>query len=1169
MGINMKSMIGKSTLREIRQSLGRYLAILAIVALGVGFLSGLRASKPSMVETGDKYFKNQVLYDFRLISTLGFDEKSIENIRKRTDVRTVEGAYSFDVICKSGSQGNANVMRMHSLTEGINEPELVAGRLPQKADECLVDASMFSYKYIGKKLKVSEDNAEEDLEHFAYRDYKIVGVVRSPLYCQFERGNTALGNGTVAGFGYLLPEGFVSEAYTEVYVKLTEDFYLYSEEYTRYIDEKIPKWEAYLEELSKDRYAFVLEDGNKKIADAKIELHDAKADGESQLKDAKEELDRAADEIEDGKVKLEEGKKEIADGWEKIRQEEKKLDDAISEIAKNEKLLLDKETELEEGIVQWKEGKDKLLNSEEELLKAQELLDTKETELNNGALQLAEKEAELLAGEEQLGNTQKAVDAGLQAISDRRKELLEEEQKWLDSIGVIPPDVKEENDAERERLDDTEAILLNTRQEMEKQLPVLEDGRKQLEAAKTQINNGRTEINNAKTQLENGKKEIKSGKEEVASSWETIKDGRKQIREGREELLKARAEVENGKLKLAEAKADLEEGEKEIAEKEQELLEGEQEYLDGLAEYEKGMQEFEKEIADAQEKLSDAESKLRKIEEPDNYLLGRDTNVGYVMFENDAEIVEKISVVFPIFFFLVAALVCMTTMSRMIEEQRTQIGTLKALGYSKYNIMGKYVAYSGSAALVGCLVGYFIGVLVFPSVIWMGYAMMYDIGRLQLVFDWKVALLCILASLLCSVGTTWYSCYKELNEVAAQLMRPKTPEAGKRILLERIGFIWNRLKFLQKVSIRNVFRYKKRFLMMVIGISGCVALMVAGFGVKDSIANIMGYQYDTIQTYDLSVSLNREIEKEERENLSHKLGNDMEAYALLQESAVDFVTKEEVKSVNLIIPQQKEGFSEFIQMYNKEGQKLSMPEKGECIIVYKLSRDYGVQVGDMITLRTEDYETVEVKVTGIMENYVYNYIYIHPDTYREQVGKTPEFKTIYVKANKDSDKRGLAASFMKEEYISAVTINEDVKARFDTLMSNLDYIVLLVLGCAAMLAFIVIYNLTNINITERIREIATIKVLGFTKQETATYVFRENLIMTFVGALVGLCLGKVLHTFIMDCIKIDLISFDVRIRGISYVYSLVLSLVFALLINKFMSSKLEKISMTESLKSVD
>ena len=1165
----MKSMMNKSTLREIKQSLGRYLAILAIVALGVGFFAGIKETKPAMVETADRYLKDKNFYDYRLVSTLGFDEKIVEEIRKRDDVSDVQGSYTFDILCQSAGDGNVQVVKAHSITEGINELEVLHGRLPSQPYECVVDSSMYSHKYIGKKIRLSDSNADEDLEHFSFGEYKIVGVVESPLYIQFERGNSALGNGKVSGFIYMLPEAFQSEAFTEIYVKLTENFYLYEEAYDDYMQKKEQEWEPYLESLGLLRYRNILVDGAEKLADAEKELKEGKEEGEKELAEAKKKLDEAAIEIEDGKIQIADAKKEIADGYVQLEKEEKKLEDALKVIAKNEKLLLEKETELENGIKQWEDGKAELAKGKTELEQGEKILSDQESQLVAGQQQLTEKEAELIAGEEQFASMEKMLADSLKEIVNQEERLKNQEQEWLDSIGVVPDYVQQQIASHRQVLSKTKETIISGQVELEKNRVQLVDGRKQLEAAKAQLNSGKQQLDSAKQQMVDGKKQLDAGEKELDASWETIKVGRKQINEGRKELVKARQEIEEGRKQLEDAKEELADGEAQLIEKEEELVAGEEGYKNGLADYYDGLAEFEKEIADTEKEIAEAKKDLQALEMPENYLLDRETNVGYMMFKSDSNIVAKVATVLPIFFFMVAALVCMTTMSRMIEEQRTQIGTLKALGYGKGTIMGKYMFYSGSAAIIGCVSGYLIGIVLFPFVIWMCYGLMYDMGGLYFVFNWKLAILSLAVSLLCSVGTTWYSCRRELNEVAARLMRPKTPQAGKRILLERIPFVWNRLKFLQKVSIRNVFRYKKRFFMMVLGISGCAALVLAAFGIKDSIADVMTMQYEEIQIYDMSIMLREGYDEARAKQMETVLETQKEALLPVWEGSMDITTEEGTKAITVVSGKQMEQIKTFVDMHTLKGENIEPPKPGEAVISYKIAENLGIQIGDTVELTDEDFKTIKVKISGIMQNFVFNYLYMHPETYEEYMGKAPEYNNLYLNVVEGTDMHGLSATLMKLDDVTAVTINEVQRQRFEAMMSTLDYIIILVLGCAAALAFIVIYNLTNINITERVREIATIKVLGFYKKETATYVFRENILLTFVGALAGLALGKVFHYFIMECIQIDMISFDVRINAISYLYSVLLTMVFAVCVNKMMEGKLEKISMTESLKSVD
>lgn len=1060
----MKSTIWKSTFREIKQSFGRFAAILAIVALGVGLFAGLKISQTAMIKTVTEYFKETDFYDYRLMSTVGFSKEDVEVFRQQEDVKAAEGSVSFDILC-SESRGNETVLKAYSLPEEVNRITVVEGRLPEAENECVVDANLYGNSMIGKKIKLSEQNDEGDLEHFTYREYEVTGLVKSPLYIQFERGTTSLGSGKVAGFMYLMPGGFETDDYTEIYVKFADEFPLYSEEYEDYLDEKNATWESLTQEVTEARYKTVVGDAKKELEDGKTELAEKKADAQKELAEAKEKLDEAA--------------AEIADGEKQLKEAREKLESAPAEI----------------------EGKEK------ELAEAEALLTEKEAQLDQGEIALG------------IGYSM-----GMGQLSEA-----------LNSMGNIFGGSSDgENTGSSAGNSGTDSDILGNLGADSSMFGDLVSGDFSMEEALAQI----------------------------SSLKQQIADGRVQIAEAKQQL-------KAGKRAIAAAKQQLADGEKELKEKEKEFEEGKAEYEKGREEYNEAKETFDKEVAEAEEKIADGEKMLAELEEPDSYVLGRNTNVGYVCFESDSGIVDGIANVFPVFFFLVAALVCMTTMNRMVEEQRTQIGVLKALGYSQWSIMAKYIFYSGSGALSGCLIGFFGGIVVFPEVIWYAYQMMYRVDSLTLVFEWKLALISLAGAMLCSVGVTYISCRYELSEAAAELMRPKAPKVGKRVFLEYLPFLWKRLKFLQKVSLRNIFRYKKRFFMMILGISGCTALLVTGFGVRDSVTNVANQQYTEIQIFDVSVTCQKPVDAAMVQELKAMMPEKISAYGFAMEKTVDLEVDGERKAISLVAAEDAKTMEPFLNLHTQKDEPLSYPGKGEAVISHKIAKTYGVKVGDEILLQDGDRKELRVTVSGIFENFVYDYVYVAAETYEEQMGEAPEYKTVYINAAEDQDAHLLGTSLMNMKNAVTVNVSQDFLERFSSMMQSMNLIVFVIILCAAGLAFIVLYNLTNINITERMREIATIKVLGFYEKETSSYVFRENLMLTFFGALLGLVLGKLLHTFVMGQIKIDAVTFDVQVLPVSYLYSVVLTLVFALFVNQMMKKKIDGISMTESLKSVD
>lgn len=1002
----MKNMMTKSTLREIKGSLSRWLAILAIVMLGVGFFCGLKVCKDAFTLTGDTYLDEHNFFDYELISTLGLDEESIDTIQAVDGVKYAEGSRSADVIFEiKDTESGEKVAKLHTISEKISTLALVEGRMPEAADECVVDSMHFSSDDIGKTLHITDGNEEDTLDMLAGRDYTITGLANSPLYLNFERGSTSLGDGKVVGFIYITPEGWDCDYFTEIYVDLDRSAPIFTDKYDEIADiMEDPLTEA-LENCGTTRYDEIMDEANEKLADAEKKLADAKAD------------------LADGERKLRNNEKKLSDGEKEIRDNEKKLDDAVKDLAKAR------------------------------------------TEYNDGVKKYNDEKADAYAQLDQL-------------------------KAQVDAVAGTPY---------------YEQYL--------------------------------AQYNQAKAQADS----------QFESAWAELEKGRKAIQDGEKEIADGRQEIKDAKAELAEGRQKIEDGKKEIA--------------DG-----------KKKIADAEEELDDARDEIDDIEHPDTYVLGRDTNIGYVCFENDSGIVDGIAKVFPIFFFLVAALVVITTMTRMVDEQRTQIGVLKALGYERNAILHKYVFYSGSATLIGGLTGFIAGSYAFPWVIWYAYGMLYDFADIIFVIDWKLGGLSILIALLCAVGSTIFSCYRELTEVPAQLIRPKTPAMGKRILLEHVGFIWKRLSFLHKVSMRNIFRYKKRFFMMVIGVCGCTALLVAAFGINDSIKNVVSDQYDKIYHVDYTVTFDKDLSTDEQQEFLDENDDVISDCLFLNTLSVDAHVGSIIKSVNMIVAEKEAPIEKFIDLHNDEGS-IDFPDDGECVINENLADMLELEVGDTLTLFDSDMNEMELKIAALCENYVYNYVYLNRSSYEDQWGHMETNSAFVLGVPGDDgeieDSSADGAYLMNADNVASVTITQDYRDRISNMMKSLNYIIMLVVGCAGALAFIVLYNLTNINITERIREIATIKVLGFYPNETSAYVFRENLMLTAIAALVGLPLGKILHTFIIHQIQIDLMSFNMHIEPLSFALAVVMTFVFAGIVNFVMYFRLEKISMTESLKSIE
>lgn len=1066
----MKSMMKRNTFREIKKSFGRYFAILAIIALGVAFFSGLKITQSVMVHSADVYLKDLQFYDYRLVSTLGFTEENVEALAEKEDVRAAEGAISAEVLYKDAGE-NERVIKMHSITEKVNKLKLVAGEMPQSADECVVDSALFSEDAIGSKLVLSENNTTDDLDKFAYKEYTITGLVQSPCYIQFERGNTSIGNGRISGFAYILKDGFAVDYDTEIYIKFDEDYDIYSNEYDSYMEAKEADWETYTKEQADIRYEEIVKDAQDELDEKKEELEEKRAEAEAELEAAKQQLT-------DGETEISDGKNQIASA----------------------------KTELSAKASELQSGKD--------------ALSSKAAELESASQQISGQESALAAKKAEYEQGLNAYLAAKQQVTDQRNSL----------------------EAAKAQLTE------NT--------PGYEEMLAQIEAGLTEVAGAEAELNEKNAELEAAAGQLSSAESQLAAA-------KQQIEDGKNALAAAKAELTDGENQLAAAKEQIEE-------KEDQLEAAETELADGLLQYQEKQSEFDEQMQDADDQIADAQSKIDEIEKPETYVLDRNTNVGYVCLKNDSGVVKGIANVFPVFFFLVAALICMTTMNRMVEEQRTQIGVLKALGFSEGKIMGKYLFYSGSAAISGTLIGYVLGIHFFPLVIITAYGIVYKMGGIYYVSDPPLALVSLTVAVLCSVGTTWLSCHKELKEVAADLMRPKAPKAGKRVFLEHVPFIWKRLKFLQKVSVRNIVRYKKRFFMMVIGISGCTALLVMGFGVRDSVVAVADQQYEEIQLYDIGVTLKdgKMPGEADLKSLDSVLEKENAAGMYAMEKTIDLVTDKGTKSIHMVAVENPDEVGDFISLHTKKQEPIAYPKEGEAVLSKKVAETYAVKKGDTILLRDSDNNEMHLKVTGICENHIYNYVYIAPESYEKQIGDVV-FKNVYVRLPDASDIHEVSAALMKADGVTAVTVNSDMLSRISQMMSCMNYIVIIIIICAGALAFIVLYNLNNINITERVREIATIKVLGFYPKETASYVFRENMVLTAIGCGLGLILGKWFHRFVMGEIQIDMVSFNVQINAVSYLFSVLLTMGFAWIVNCMMTGKLERINMAESLKSID
>ena len=1036
----MHSALWKDTLREIRKSFGRFLSILLIVALGVAFFAGVKASVPDMKYTADAYFDEYNLQDIQLFSTVGFTDEDVEKIRDIEGVLGVHATYSMDAVTvKDTRQITLKVLSMPSADpdrddpDYINQVRLASGRMPQKSGECLLEEEkmMESDLEVGDTITLAT-GTDDDIEDYLKTDtFTIVGTMYTPVYLSYEKGSTTVGSGSIDNFITILDEDFNMDYYTQVNLTVEGAKALNSYE-DAYFDVTDPVKNR-LESLGLERADLRLEDireqaqqaydeGEQEYQDAQAQFDQQISDAEDQLNDAENELivNQANSQIQDQLDQLEENRDEY---------------EAI--IAENDARIEELEQELEYAS-----------ESERPAIEA-------EIEMRKAASETARRMAQ------QMQSSIDALQAQLQTLNDQIDEA---------------------------------AAYMNELQGM------IDEQKAQLKAAQ-----------------QASEQELAQGEQQIADGW---------------------AQLAQGKIEL---------------ERQREL--------------------GEEELGLAKDRLDKAKAQIEAIDDPQWIVLDRNSQYSYMDYGSVADRMEGIARVFPVFFFLVAALVCLTTMTRMVDEQRGNIGTMKALGYSKGAIAMKYLMYAFIAGIFGSILGCSLGMYIFPSVIFNAWNLMYNLPELKFVLQPGLMLLASGLVIGVTMLAAFAAVYKELMEVPSQLMRPRAPKIGKKILLERVPLLWSHFSFSWKVTARNIFRYKKRFFMTVIGIAGCSALLVAGFGIQDSISDIVTKQYEEIFNFDAAVTFDTDATVAEKADALQRLQDNAEVEEAIGigQSAVTVSDDGEDSSVTVVVPSDLDDFADFTALRHRgDTEQLSLSDDG-ALITEKLAMNLGLSAGDTLTITDGDGIEREVKIADVVENYVGHYLYMSPSYYRTVFEERQTDTAAYLKLSEAGlqDESALGQQLMQDEFISSVSFYSGLADTFQDTISSLSFVVVVLVIAAGLLAFVVLYNLTNVNISERIREIATIKVLGFYDPEVGSYVFRETIFLTIIGALAGLVLGIGLHSLIMSLAEMESVMFGRNIDWISFVISFLITMLFSFVVNLFMYRKLKKVQMVESLKSVE
>ena len=1200
-----KNILRKDFIIEIKKTMGRFVSIFFIVALGVAFYSGIRASEPSMRFTADQYFDDSKLMDLKVMGTMGLTKADIKAIGKVSGIEAVEGGYSKDVLCPVGD--NEKVVHMLSMQKNFNQVSVVKGRLPEKAGECLVDEDFLSYTdlKVGDTVTFHSGDGEALTDSLVTDTYKIVGIGNSPLYISFGRGSSTIGTGEISGFVVVDKASFDMDVYTEAYVKVSgaEEKTAFTDEYNNLSDAAKEAVSAIEEERCAARKQEIVDEANEKLADSEKTVNEKSQELENAKSKAAEELEKAKQQLTDGEAELADAKQQIADG-------ETQLADAKAQ-------LNEKQAQLDSVEAQYESGKAQLDQKE------QELADAEQAYLSNYSKYMpiitAGKE-QIPAGKSQIADGKKRLDEELAPLNRLKDELagIEDEISQCDSgiaelqkqLDGMDSDVYQEyvKIPEEDRNEEQQAYV-NKWENLNAQLAGIQAQKTQLETAKsgllaqagfateadldaqiTSLTTQRDELDKKEAALLGQEQTLAAQEEELLSAGRQITDGKSQIAAARTQLDSAKSQITDGKAQIQSAWALLNEKEGTLNASKAQLASGEQELADGRSEYEQAAKEAEEQITDGQAKITDGEKQLtdakqqiadakaeiKKIENPKWYVQTReDALTEYQGYGDNADRMRSIGKVFPVLFFLVAALISLTTMTRMVEEQRVQIGTMKALGYGKAAIAGKYIGYALIATLGGSIFGVLAGEKILPFIIIYAYMILYKhLPAILVPYHMSYALQASGIAVACTLIATIASCYKELAAEPAELMRPAAPKQGKRILLERIGIIWKHLNFTWKSTVRNLIRYKKRFFMTIFGIGGCMALMVVGFGLKDCIYEIVSLQYEKVQFYDAATYMSDDISEENRQQLHDYLDQNAD----IKETIEARMQKTDVKSASgkktlyLMVPSDNEKIEDFLSFHSRTNKdEVYSLKKDEVILTEKIASLLNVKVGDELTIEDEDRGDQTVTVGAICENYMSHYLYLSPEKYEELYGVPAEYNTIIysVKDGKDDQIEKIGTKLLSMDGVLNVSYTSSIEGRLDDMLRSLNLVIVVLIVSAGMLAFVVLYNLNNINITERQRELATLKVLGFYDGEVASYVYRENILLTIIGSVVGMVLGNLLHRYIILTVEVEEAMFGRQIHWQSYLYSFLFTVAFSLFVNWVMFYKLKKIDMVESLKSVE
>lgn len=1197
----------KDVIQTIIKGKKRFIALMIIAALGVCMMSGLKAACDDLRFTADAFFDEHNLFDIMVVSTMGLTDEDVKVLSRIEGVEDVEGTYSETVFTQVDGQTKQAAVNLLSQKD-INIPYFIEGDIPLRNDEILVTQKYFNEtgktigdtiviqekvekkeekedadelleekasendsafaldlekEYTEEKREVSEDDykieveEEEEEPNFLITEYTIVGCVIDATDINSAEGAVAFRSQSNTDYTFfVLPDAVKSDIYTAVYITLnnTDKMYCYSDEYEAAVEEVVTIIE---EEIKVDReqvrYEDVTAEAFEKVDEAEAEMNEKFEDAEEEILDAKYEIEDGWSDLLDGKEELLDGEYDIEEGERKLQKAERDLNRAERQLDKAEKQLEDGWAELEAGELMVEEGEQALVEAEETLKKSEEALNEAEADLPN-----------------QFNSIRTILNAEIIDVNNEIEQANAEIVVLQAEIADLEV-LKAQKEALGEDTSVEEAQIMVKQGQLDRKNANLATYQEQLTTYENALNDSYQQELDAKAEIEKGRQEIAAGRQEIVDGRAELETTKKQLVDGRKELEKAQKDFDNAKgsveygwWELENGWKELEEAYEKLADGRKELEEGQAAFADGKKEYEDSVSEYEEKKAEAIEKIADARKEIEDLKMAEWYVSTRTALSGYSNIKTDAQCIESIGNAFPILFMIVAILVSLTTVSRMVEEDRGLIGTYKALGFTDREIRRKYVVYALLAGVLGGVLGDFFGFVVLPEILFTVFDVMYQLPDYSLHFDWWSGTGGILFYVVGIVGAAIVSCSNALAVTPAMLMRPKAPKNGSRVLLERVTPVWSHLSFLNKVTARNLFRYKKRLFMTLFGIAGCTSILITGFTIKDTVLELMPLQYGKTMQYDIML-----VADDNEQLLEYLDTNEVRAYINPMISNVKVsVGDGREESVTLIAVPNDVSLRGFIHLEDKMGNKVNL-EDGMVLSTINVSEVLGYKDGDTITLQNMDLASADVEVTEIVMSYLGNYIYMTENTYVDYFNEYESNGAFVMLNSSVKDHEAYAKEMSLKDGILSSVSSTGFRANFDTVFRIINLVVTIVITLAAALAFVVLFTLSTTNISERERELATIKVLGFFDREVHAYVNKETIILTTLGILLGMPMGKGFGIWLMSILKMPAIYFAHTLYPISYLYSAVITIIFAFIVNSITDKSLDKINPVEALKSIE